>query len=161
MNKNGKIITGFLFTASYIGLFIIWSTVINSLLVPWDGTLPQDRPPSGTISGSVNEYFETSVGLYLILAILFAISLSIMALRIKKTGTAKTYQILEHTAISNLLYMGLLITLFALYAWIAPFKQDVGYSWFGIIMIIAGIIGLFAVQFTGYTLDKKNSPIET
>jgi len=155
MNNKNRIVTIFLFAASYFGLFIIWGFVINALLVPWDGTLPKDRPPLGELTRTFNDYFEVGVGAYLPLVILLAISLLLIVLRIRNQGAAKTHQVLEHAAVSNLLYIGLLITLFFLYSWIMPPRAEAAYSLFGIIVNLAGIIALLVVQYTGYTLEQS------
>ena len=156
-NRTNQIIDVFLFAASYFGLFIIWDFVINALLVPWDGTLPQDRPPLGSTVRSINDYFEiTSFGSYLPFIILFGVSLLIVLLRIKKKGRAQVFQVLEHAAVSNFLYIGLLVTLFFVYSWLAPSQTEASYNPVAIIIHLAGIIVLFAIQYTGYTLNKKS-----
>jgi len=155
---TNKIITILLFVASYLGLFIIWAFVINTLLVPWDGTLPQDRPPLGTTIRTINDYFEvSSFGSYLPFILLFIISLLIVLLRIRKKSRGQVYKIFEHTAFSNFIYIGLLITIFFIYVWLMPSQSKTAYNPLSIIIHLAGIIILFGVQYTGYTttLNKK------
>jgi hypothetical protein len=155
--RTNQIIDVFLFAASFLGLFIIWGFVINALLVPWDGTLPQDRPPLGSSVRTINDYFETaSFGSYLPYIILFGISLLIVLLRIKKKGLSQVFQLLEHTAVSNFLYIGFLVTLFFVYLWLTPSQTEAAYNPVAIIIHLVGIIVLFAVQYTGYTLHRKS-----
>lgn len=155
--RTNQIIDVFLFVTSYLGLFIIWAFVINALLVPWDGTLPQDRPPLGSTVRNINDYFEvSSFGSHLPYIILFVISLLIILLRIKKKGLTQVFQVLEHSAVSNFLYIGLLITLFFVYSLLSPSQAEAAYNPIAIIIHVAGIIVLFAVQYTGYTLQRKS-----
>jgi hypothetical protein len=152
-----KIINIFLFLTSYLGIFIIWSSIINALLVPWDAILPQNRPPLGSIARTINDYFEIShFGSYIPYIILFGISLCILLLRIRKKGLKKIFQIVEHTALSHFLYIGLIIPLFVIYSWLKPIESEVGYNPLAIILHLAGISILFYVQYTNYTLQKKS-----
>ncbi len=155
MNKKNKIITGFLFVASYFVLFIIWGFVSNALLVPWDGTLPQDRPALGSLSRTVNDYFEASNGSYWPTVILVTVSLLIVILRMKKQGTGQTYQVLDSVAVSNFLYIGLLTTLFFIYSLIVPARAEIGYSFFAIGINLIAIAALFFVQLFPQLLVKR------
>lgn len=157
IKRTNQIIDVFLFVASYFGLFIIWGFVINALLVPLDGALLQDRLPLESTVRTINDYFETaSFGSYLPYIILFGMSLLIVLLRMKKKGLTQAFQVLEHAAVSNFLYIGLLVTLFFVYSWIVPSQSEVAYNPVAIIIHLAGIIVLFVVQYTGYTLQRKS-----
>jgi hypothetical protein len=147
----------FIFMTSYLGLFIMWGFIVNSLLVPWDGVSSQDRPPLGSTSYNINNYFETSsFGSYIPLMVLFVISLLIILLRIKKEGVTHTLEILEHTAVTNFLYIGLLVTLFFAYSWLVPPQAETSYNTGAIIIQLVGIVVLFGVQYTSHTLHKKS-----
>lgn len=54
-------------------LFTIFSVVLNGILAPYDGLLPEMRP-MGTLRAAVNDYFE--VGFGSLLALVFAGTLS-------------------------------------------------------------------------------------
>lgn len=141
----------FLLIGSYLILFFIWDLLVNSLLVPWDGTLPSDRPATGTIARDFNDFFEAGSGSLIPLSlILVIIGVLILIIRIKK-DQKHAINAIEYTAITNMLYIPLAVLSDIL---IQSFITDIGYHISRSAVHLLFIIILFFAQYKNYRLHK-------
>lgn len=134
---------------SYFGLFVFWSFLLNYLLAPWDGTLPTERPPLGTLDRSLNDFFESNIyGSTIPLIILIIVSIAVCAYKIK-TNKKDSVNAVTHLTSTNLLYIGLITTFSIIYLTINP-SSSIDYNPYAITLHTLAIIGLFTVQLTGF-----------
>lgn len=167
MNTKLKAWILFLYVFSLMALFTVWSLLFNALLVPWDGTLPADRPAVGTWERSLNDFFEAGMGSAVLSWIVYALigtSLLIVFLRMRKIGQHSLHRILDYAAITNFLYVGLFFALTFLYVFLAPqpeFNSKISFNLVAMIMHVMAIIALFYMQYTEFTIYKnKELPLQ-
>ena len=119
LNKNKKHILDIaLVVVSYLFLFSFWSVILTGILMPYDG-VPTDLRPQGNFR-IVNDFFEHHDFLVsLIVLIVIATNIMLLLHRIHKRKMNTQY-VLQHTYVTNFLFLFLKIIFLLLISFIIP-----------------------------------------
>lgn len=151
MKKLSKYLApSFLLVGSYVVLFLIWDFMINSILVPWDGTLPENRPEVGTLMRDMNDFFEKlNVSLPLILVLIGVLILFVRT----RIYPKKVISSIEYAGITNMMYMVVAVLVDIL---MQLLSEDIGYNLSRMIVHVALVSMLFFMQAKNYKSGKLN-----
>lgn len=138
-----------LLVGSWYVLFMLIAAATEAWLVPWDCWPGPERPPLGTWSRAINDFFEVPPGSILPSAVFITVSISIFIFRVVR-ATERTLLPLA-LAVTNLLFLvldaflvGFAYLLPAL--WRPPNEVSYHQTWPAMLVTMILLILLFFVQ---------------